>query len=233
MVKYWGVIPAAGIGQRMNSQIPKQFMQLGNRKLIEWAVQALASHKSIQGVYIGLSANNKYSDWVMSIHEKVLDVYEGGSSRSQTVLNGINHMLARGCSSDDWLLVHDSNRPFLSPSEITGLIQQIGDDINGGILSQPIFDTMKLESSGRIRKTLPRGELFRAQTPQMFKLGTLRKALEDSIESGSEVTDEAQAMERSGYHPRLVPGHSANIKITTSEDLTLAQAMLNLDLVEQ
>ncbi len=233
MTKYWGVIPAAGIGQRMNSQIPKQFMQLGDRKLIEWTIQALADHQSIDGVYIGLTADNQYSDWVLSIHEKILDVYEGGSSRSETVLNGIRHMLGQGCSSDDWLLVHDSNRPFLSPSEITDLIEQVGDDVNGGILSQPIFDTMKLESSGRISKTLPRGELFRAQTPQMFKLGKLGKALEDSIESGMEVTDESQAMERSGYHPRLVPGRSANIKITTSEDMKLAEAMLDLEWVDQ
>lgn len=233
MAKYWGLIPAAGIGQRMNSQIPKQFMQLGDRKLIEWTVQALAGHQSIEGVYIGLSADNRYSEWILSIHEKVLDVYQGGSTRSETVLNGIRHMLGQGCSNDDWLLVHDSNRPFLSPNEMTDLIQQIGDDVNGGILSQPIFDTMKLESSGRISRTLPRGDLFRAQTPQMFKLDTLRKALEDCIESGSEITDEAQAMEKSGYRPRLVPGRSSNIKITTSEDMKLAEAMLNLDWIVQ
>ncbi len=232
MTKYWGVIPAAGIGQRMNSQLPKQFMRLGERKLIEWTVQSLASHQSLEGVYIGLSAENQYSDWVLSIHEKVLGVYEGGGSRSETVLNGIRHMLGQGCSPDDWLLVHDSNRPFLSSNEITDLIQQIGDDDNGGILSQPIFDTIKLESSGRISKTLPRGELFRAQTPQMFKLGILEKALEDSVTSDLEVTDEAQAMERLGYHPRLVPGRSANIKITTSEDMKLAEAMLDLNLVD-
>lgn len=208
-------------------------MQLGDCKLIEWTVRTVAGHQALQGVYIGLSADNQYSDWVASIHEKVLGIYPGGSSRSETVLNGIRHMLGQGCSVDDWVLVHDCNRPFLSSAEITDLIQQVGDDDNGGILSQPIFDTIKVESSGRIDKTMPRGELFRAQTPQMFRLGALGNALEDSIKTGVEVTDEAQAMERMGHHPRLVPGRAANIKITTPEDMRLAQAMLDFELIDR
>ena len=230
MIKYWGVIPAAGIGQRMNARIPKQFMQLGSHRLIEWTIRSLASHQSIEGIFVGLSADSEYSDWVKSIHTKVLDVYEGGNTRTETVLNGIHHILARGCSVDDWLLVHDSNRPFLSADEITNLIREIGDDENGGILSQPIFDTVKLETAGRISKTLPRGNLFRAQTPQMFKLGMLKRALENCFEAGVEVTDESQAIEHLGYHPRLVPGRAANIKITTADDMKLAETILSLDL---
>ena len=230
MIKYWVVIPAAGIGQRMNARIPKQFMQLGDHRLIEWTIRSLASHQSIEGIYVGLSADSEYSDWVKSIHTKVLDVYHGGLSRTETVLNGIHHMLAHGCSVEDWLLVHDSNRPFLSADEITDLIREIGDDENGGILCQPVYDTVKLEASGHVSKTLPRGNLYRAQTPQMFKLGILRRALEDCIEAGLQVTDESQAIEHLGYCPRLVPGRAANIKITTADDMKLAEAILSLDL---
>lgn len=230
MNRYWAVIPAAGIGQRMNAPIPKQFMQLGKYRLIEWAIRALANHPRIEGIYVGLSSGSDYTDWVKTTHRKVLDVYDGGRSRTETVLNGIRHMLAGGCSTDDWLLVHDSNRPFVTTDEISELILEVGEDVNGGILCQPIFDTTKLAAEGRVSETLPRGNLFRAQTPQMFTLGMLIKALEGSLEAGVEITDESQAMERMGWHPRLVPGRASNIKITTAEDIKMAEAILDLNL---
>ena len=229
MAKYWGLIPAAGVGQRMNTDTPKQFMTVGDRKMIEWTVRALASHQSIEGVFIGLSAESEHWELVRSIHPKVIGVFAGGDTRTETVLNGLSHMIGLNHSEEDWILVHDCNRPFLSEDEITELIHSVGDDVNGGILCQPVYDTMKHESKGRISKTLPRGELFRAQTPQMFRLGMLWQALKKSFAAGVEVTDESQAVERLGYHPRLIPGRSLNMKITTTEDLKLAEALLSID----
>ena len=226
--RYWGLIPAAGIGQRMAASIPKQFMKLGEKTLLERTVESLASHEKIEGIYIGLSADCERSEWVKSLHPKVIDIYEGGASRAETVLNGTRYLLENGCSESDWILVHDSNRPFLSLDEISSLLSKVGEDLNGGILSEPIHDTVKLGSSSRISKTLPRGEIFRAQTPQMFKIGILNKALTNCLQSGIEVTDEAQAVELLGYHPILVRGSASNIKITTADDMNMAHAMVNL-----
>ena len=103
--RYWGLIPAAGIGQRMEASIPKQFMKLGDKTVLERAVESLANHEKIEGIYIGLSADSERSEWVKSLHPKVLDIYHGGISRAETVLNGTRHLLENGCSESDWILV--------------------------------------------------------------------------------------------------------------------------------
>ncbi len=212
----------------MKSNMPKQYMHLGGRKIIDWTVRSLVDHERIEGVFVGLAANDDHQDWVRALHPKVLDVFGGGDTRSETVHNGLAHMLRQGCSGEDWVLVHDSNRPFLSSSEITDLILKVGDDDNGGLLSLPIHDTVKRDSRGRVSETLPRGELFRAQTPQMFKLGLLNTALEQCIRNDQQVTDESQAMEMLGYRPLLVQGRDSNIKITTPDDLRIASAICEL-----
>ncbi len=226
MSQYWGLIPAAGIGQRMGSSVPKQFMKIGDKTLIEWTVHALAQHSQIDGIYVGLADIKANGSWVEEIHPKVLGVFQGGQSRSDTVLNGIRHLMSSNCSQEDWLLVHDSNRPLLTVEEVGHLIESVGNDPNGGIVSLPIFDTLKACEDGRITATLPRDHCFRALTPQMFKLGILQKALDQCASNEIATTDESQAMERLGYRPVLVPGSAMNIKITTPSDFRFAEAIL-------
>ena len=227
-MRYWGLIPAAGTGGRMGNPISKQFLNLGDRTIIERTVESLGSHEAIEGLVIGLARYESRYDWVESLHPKIVGVYEGGQSRAQTVLNGLKFMLRSGSSSDDWVLVHDANRPFVSIEDIDSLIQSVGDDINGGLLCRPVFDTVKTSTDGRVQQTLPRDSLFLAQTPQLFGIGILARALESQLQDGKEITDEAHAVESQGYCPVLVPGSVGNIKITTHEDLNLANAMLDL-----
>ncbi len=226
MPNYWGLIPAAGAGHRMGASIPKQYLKIKNKTLIEWTILALASHEKIDGLYIGLSGTDENSHWIRSVHPKVMEVFRGGNSRSETVQNGCRYLLENGLSLDDWLLVHDANRPLLTLDEVTRLIDAVGDDQNGGIVSLPVFDTLKSGAGGRIEKTMDRANCYRALTPQMFKLGLLHDALAHCKREGIEVTDESQAMERLGYRPKLVMGSATNIKITTPSDLKFAESII-------
>ncbi len=224
--QYWGLIPAAGIGVRMGKSTPKQFMNLGCKTLLEWSVHSLAAHHKVNGVCIGLSQQSGYEKWAKTIDDKVTGTFCGGATRTHTVLNGLMYLLGNGVSRDDWVLVHDSNRPFLSLSDITALIEQVGQRDDGGLLCAPIHDTVKFGSEGRVIETYPRDSLFRALTPQMFKAGILEQSLRNVLNSGLQVTDESQAVEELEYQPVIVTGQVSNIKITTCEDLELATQMI-------
>ena len=210
----------------MGSSVPKQFLKIGNKTIIEWTIHSLAQQSTIDGIYVGLAGTEEYGNWVESIHPKVCGVFIGGDSRADTVLNGIEFLLNSNCSEDDWLLVHDANRPLVTKDEISQLIELVGRDSNGGIVSLPIHDTLKSSENGRITGTMERNRCFRALTPQMFRLGLLHKALTHCISGDIDVTDESQAMELLGYHPILVPGSTTNLKVTTPADLALAKAIL-------
>ncbi len=226
MSNYWGILPAAGIGARMNSEIPKQFINIGDKSILEWTVKAFASFSKLKGIYVGLSSNPERFEWAVSLHPKIRAAYRGGNSRTETVFYGLEHMLHEGHSKDDWVLVHDANRPFLEHEDMESLLLEVGDDEDGGILCLPIHDTVKHGLQNRITKTLPRTEIFSAQTPQLFKVGLLHDALAECMDSGKNVTDESQAMELKGYQPKLVLGSPTNIKITIPADMAFAQAIL-------
>jgi 2-C-methyl-D-erythritol 4-phosphate cytidylyltransferase len=152
----------------------------------------------------------------------------GGAERCHSVLNALDD-LAREADPADWVLVHDAARPCLRRADLDRLITELKDDPVGGILAVPVRDTMKgADGDGRIRSTLDRAALWHAYTPQMFRLGPLRDALRDAIACGDLVTDDASAMERAGFAPRLIEGHADNIKITRAEDLPLARFYLDM-----
>ena len=226
MVNYWGIIPAAGIGARMNCDTPKQFMNIGDKSILEWTVEAVASFSKLRGLYVGLGAEPDRREWAIGLHPKIRAVYRGGQSRSETVLYGLTHMLNEGLSKDDWVLVHDANRPLLKHEDVESLLLEVGDDEDGGILCLPIHDTVKRGIRSRITKTLPRSEIYSAQTPQLFKLGLLHDALAECRKFGKDVTDESQAMELKGYRPKLVLGSPTNLKITIPADIEFAGAIL-------
>ena len=213
---------------RMNTSVPKQFMQLGSKTVIEWSIGVMASHPMIDGVFVGLSPNNDRRDWVSGLHPNVRGVFNGGMTRAETVRNGLEALLDSGCSGSDWVLVHDANRPFLISDEVELLINQVGSDLNGGLLCLPVYDTVKISDSGRVEKTLDRNIFYRAQTPQLFPIELLLNGLNHCIESKFNISDESQAMEVQGYSPILVKGSDRNLKITTTDDLIAANSLLTL-----
>ena len=221
-VKYWAVVPAAGVGKRMQADRPKQYLEIDGRPLIEYAITQLMANPHIEGVVVAISADDEYWPALEIALDKPLWVVEGGVERCHSVLNALQELATRA-NEEDWVLVHDAARPCVRAEDITHLITQLMNDDIGGLLAVPVRDTMKRAGTNqRVIATEERKGLWHALTPQMFRFGKLRHALEQAIEDESLVTDEASAMELAEYEPLLVEGHADNIKVTRPEDLALA-----------
>ena len=225
--KYWAVVPAAGSGRRMASDIPKQYLPLRGSTVLECTLNTLLACEPIEGVVLALSSEDGYWPEIAArFSDKNLVCVAGGDERCHSVLNAVHH-LNSFADAHDWVLVHDAARPCVRVADVSSLIAILADDVCGGVLGVPVADTMKrLGGDGRVEGTVDRQSLWHAQTPQMFRLGLLQSALEQAIAQGRLVTDEAAAMEMAGYRPCMVPGHADNIKITVPSDLALAEFYL-------
>ena len=224
--KYWAVLPAAGAGQRMNSPLAKQYLSLCGKTVIENTLERLMAFSPLEKLVVVVAENDTcWPTMPIKQHNKLHTVM-GGSERIHSVLNGLKY-LDQWADAGDWVLVHDVARPCVRLSDITTLIEQLKNHPVGGLLAYPVQDTMKrADAALEVQKTVPREQLWHALTPQMFRLGPLRAALESVLEKGGIVTDEAAAMESMGHAPMLVSGSRDNIKITYPEDLALAQYFL-------
>lgn len=222
--KFWVVLPAAGSGSRMRQTVPKQYLTINGKAVIEHAIDVFLSNPEIQNIMVCLPVGDqRFSQMPFSENPRVATT-AGGESRASSVLNGLRALVA---DDQDWVLVHDAARPCLSAQLLCHLIEQLRDDEVGGILAVPVKDTLKQSSRDqRIASTVDRSTIWQAQTPQMFRYGLLKVALAHAIDNGIEITDEASSLEASGYQPKLVEGDARNLKITTSEDLELAEFLL-------
>jgi len=189
-------------------------------------LERLGRYPRLRGLVVGIAADDAYWPTLATDIPNVLTTYVGGAERAQTVLNGLR-ALETYAAPDDWVLVHDAARPCVRHADIDSLLAAVAGHADGGLLALPLNDTVKrADHNGCIEETVPRTGLWRALTPQVFRLAALREALEAAMRAGVEITDEASAMEYSGARPRLVHGHADNIKITLPEDLTLAELFL-------
>jgi 2-C-methyl-D-erythritol 4-phosphate cytidylyltransferase / 2-C-methyl-D-erythritol 2,4-cyclodiphosphate synthase len=234
--RVWAVVPAAGRGARFESQgdAPKQYAPLLRATVLEWSLTALLGEPRVAGIVIALAADDtRWPAIAASIDNSKVQTAVGGASRQESVMNGLK-ALATQAADEDWVLVHDAARPCLTPVDLAALIDavEVGDDgsiggaVNGAVLASPIVDTVKRERGGIAVDTVEREGLWRALTPQVFGFAQLRQALDEVVRLGIAVTDEAQAMERLGLPARLVRGSPFNIKVTRSEDLSMAEAIL-------
>jgi 2-C-methyl-D-erythritol 4-phosphate cytidylyltransferase len=223
--KFWAIVPAAGTGKRMGAEVPKQYLTLGDRTVLEHTLDTLLSCQRIAGVILVLAHEDEH--WPQLRHryaKRALETVDGGAERYHSVLNGLGHLVAARATDDDWVLVHDAARPCVRREDIERLISTLEDGTGGGgLLGVPVADTMKrVDEDVCISGTVDRVGLWHAYTPQMFRAGALRTALQQAIASGQQVTDEANAMELAGYRPRMVQGARDNLKITVPSDLPLA-----------
>ena len=220
---FWAIVPAAGSGRRMQAETPKQYLQLADKTVLEHTLDTLLACERLSGVILVLSASDQHWAEIEGRYKgHALETVTGGVERCHSVLNGLQH-LAGKTEESDWVLVHDAARPCVRRGDIETLIKSLETDAVGGVLGVPVADTMKRVDDGlRVTATVEREGLWHAYTPQMFRAGMLRAALQQAIDQGCMVTDEASAMELAGYPPRMVQGHRDNIKITVPSDLALA-----------
>lgn len=226
MNEIWAVIPAAGVGKRMQADRPKQYLEIANKTVLQHTIERIASHAEIAGVVVAISPGDEYWQDVNLPEGKHIVRVDGGKERCHSVQNGLRYLLDNG-HSQAWALVHDAARPCVRIEDIDKLIKGVVGTHPGGILGLPVSDTIKLCSDAQdIEKTVDREGLWRALTPQLFKVTQLFEAIEKSLNDGYLVTDESSAMEHIGHKPKIVEGHPDNIKITRPQDLVLAGLFL-------
>ena len=221
------LIPAAGGGARMGDALPKQYRLLNGMPMIFHTLAAFVGVSRVNKIIVVINADDRHWDGLFAAHvaawkDKIRVARVGGATRAESVLNGLRGV-ADLVAAGDWIMVHDAARPCIRGELIERFLDELGDDKIGGLLALPVADTLKLADDGqRVRRTVDRVNLWRAQTPQMFRYQLLCEALS----AMPNATDEAEAMEALGYPAKLVAGDSSNLKVTYASDVKLAEIIL-------
>lgn len=219
------MIPAAGTGARMRAGKPKQYLKLRGKTALEYSAERLMDASWVEGVVVVISPDDdEFPKLALGKHWKI-HVAHGGAKRADSVLAGLKKVTELAKTPNPFVLVHDAARPCLTRAELERLRDEASTE-QGGLLAVPMVDTVKRAEGTHAASTVNRKELWRAQTPQMFKLELLKAALDKAIAGGTEITDEASAMESAGFRPKLVHGGESNLKVTVPDDLALAEFWL-------
>jgi 2-C-methyl-D-erythritol 4-phosphate cytidylyltransferase len=238
--RLFSLIPCAGTGSRSGAPMPKQYQTVAGRPMLAYSLAAFDACSEFSQTLVVLAPDDHHFDARRFAGLRFAVERCGGASRQASVYNGLLALAKFGAREDDWVLVHDAARPGITPELIRKLVAELRDDTVGGILGLPLADTLKRvapnmpdvpavagESETRIARTESRDGLWQAQTPQMFRLGMLREAIERARHDGHDLTDEASAVEWLGHSPKLVQGSLRNFKVTYPEDFALASAVLS------
>jgi 2-C-methyl-D-erythritol 4-phosphate cytidylyltransferase len=221
------VIPAAGVGLRMGESVPKQYLKIAGKVILEHTISKFLAMRPKQVVLV-VSANDEHYKNLPSISKCKVTI--GGLLRSDSVLAGLKLL---DLNPNDWVMVHDAVRPCFRASDVFSLRQQVMEDEVGGLLGVQVADTIKKVEGEMVTGTIDREFLWQAQTPQMFRFSILSEALRlIQNNTSAMMTDESSAIEAAGYVPKMVPGHSDNIKITRPDDLELASYYLSRETSE-
>lgn len=223
---YYALVPAGGSGARYGAPTPKQYLLLNGRPVLSHALDRLQAFFPLRRLYVAVATDDRHAEDAIGIEPAVEVMRCGGATRAQTVHNALERMT--GVDDEDWIVVHDAVRPCLDASAAQRLQRELDGDAVGGFLAVPVTDTLKrLDDAARVLQTESRDGLWRAQTPQMFRYGVLRRAF--AAATLHAWTDEAHAVEALGLRPRVVVGSATNVKITFHDDLALAAAILAAD----
>lgn len=230
MPRHFLVLPAAGSGRRMQQAVPKQYLQVLGKSLLQHTLENLGGLSELACIALAVSPQDAHIDSVLAslspqLREKVLLV-QGGAERADSVRAAVMALAAQA-APQDWILVHDAVRPCVSHDDVRCLLTALQNEPAGGLLAQPVRDTLKrADVRGYVQATVDRERLWQAATPQVFRYGILRQALEHCATQGLLVTDEAAAVEALGLPVKLVQGHADNIKLTWPEDLAMIETLL-------
>lgn len=233
------VVPAAGVGSRMKADTPKQFIGINGKSILSHTIDRLLQLESLDSIVVVLDEST-YNAGLVEFESAKIKTCIGGSSRAESVCNGLQDLHAAGRTSS-MVLVHDAARPCVRVSDINRLINEVGDDENGGLLAMPVVDTIKRvdtiktadANSLRVCGNVDREQLWRAATPQLFPCEILLHSLRRALDDGADITDEASAMQHGGFRPRVIECSADNIKVTTPTDLALVQHYLTIQQSEQ
>ncbi|MCW9710640.1 2-C-methyl-D-erythritol 4-phosphate cytidylyltransferase [Avibacterium sp. 21-586] len=221
--KIIALVPAAGIGRRMNADRPKQYLTIHGKTILEHTLELLLSADKISRIVLAINPNDSYLSEINLLQHPNITLINGGETRAESVLNGLR---AINTEENAWVMVHDAARPCLTLQELEALASITHPD--GAILAIPAVDTIKRSNPYHlIEKTEDRTEIWLAQTPQFFPLASLKQAIEYALIQQQNITDESSAMELLGFKPQLVMGKTSNIKITHPDDLALAEFYLS------
>jgi 2-C-methyl-D-erythritol 4-phosphate cytidylyltransferase len=222
----WAVVPAAGEGRRFGAAVPKQYLEIAGRSVLQHSLEALCRHPGVSGVQVvGAPGDPHWPGW-HELQAKPVRRCDGGATRAESVLAGLQ-ALPDSVAGSDWVLVHDAARPCLRLDDLSRLLDRGCAHAVGALLAAPVRDTLKrADARGEVERSEPRERLWRALTPQMFRRAMLTRALQAAVDAGEPITDESMAIERLGLQPLLVEGADDNIKITTPADLAVAEFLL-------
>lgn len=234
MSRLVAVIPAAGTGSRLGAAMPKQYLEIEGRSLLAWSLDAVLACDDISVCAVALPSQQACEEFLTTTHrerggDRVVDrvvACVGGATRAESVSAGIAALAAHiDLQDSDWVLVHDAARPCLDRRDVDKLVAQVLSRDTGGLLAQRVSDTLKEVTDDQlVASTADRNKYWLAQTPQMFRIGELSKALSRLQEQT--FNDEASAMETAGYPVQIVEGSVSNLKVTYPEDLELAEFWL-------
>ena len=226
--RYFALIPAAGVGARMEAGSPKQYLPVAGKPMLRHTVDAFLASPLIAHTYIVVSADDGLIDTVVPEQGAGVGISVlrcGGATRMETILNALQ-ALQGSLAAHDQVLVHDAARPGLTPALIAKLITEVGEHPAGGLLALPVVDTVKRAGPASVSaQTVPRDGLWLAQTPQMFSYALLHRALSQAPDPQA-ITDDASAVEALGLAPRLIEGHPRNLKVTLPRDIHTAELYL-------
>ena len=225
-MRIWAVIPAAGVGKRYSSDIPKQYLPLNGMPVLLHSINKFVKFDEIEEILVALNPDDTFWQKLNYSHPKVKTIH-GGTERHNSVNRALEELSGRA-ENGDWILVHDAVRPCISDFDLNKIIEMVHNEDVGGLLACPISDTIKeVGDNLDVLKTISRKRLWSAMTPQIFRYELLKKALDAVLIAGRSVTDEASAIEFIGLTPRVVEGDKTNIKITHPPDMVLAESIIN------
>ena len=218
------ILPSAGSGSRFNSEVPKQYCTIGDKKVIEFSIDLLVELEECQAICIPISENDQYHKQIQD--NAKLHFIKGGSSRAESVRRGYDFLNSSNLNYDN-ILIHDSVRPCLALTELKRMLEDFSEKkIRALILALPISDTLKKSDDNLIISTISRENVWRALTPQLFTKESLKIAYNFNKQELSDITDEASLFDTLEEEVMIMKGSSENIKITFHEDLKLAEAIL-------
>lgn len=225
--RIWALVPCAGSGSRAGGDLPKQYQMVAGLPMVVHSLKALGQVPEIAGTVVVISPLDSYFesyiDQYLTKNSSIKIANCGGNSRHESVSNGLVRLIENKSKENDWVLVHDAARCLVTPGQIQALIDACLADEVGGLLALKVPDTLKTEREGRVNGTVDRADKWLAQTPQMFRIGMLKKALQ---QAAAPVTDESSAIEQLGLKPKLVEGSAQNFKVTYPADFALAESIL-------